>query len=171
MAKPVITLARAKSHLRVAHDLDDELIELLADAAVDRTLQEIGLAGELTAGTRETPMETRAVKLPLPVLSVSSVSKDGVAIDAADWELSGNPDLGQTVTVSDAVWDAASEWEIVWEAGYATVPSWFTVAALFLLCHYYVNRGSVVVGQGIGAMELPNGWKHLCEPHRRVWFA
>lgn len=171
MAKPAITLTRAKAHLRVAHSLDDDLIDLFAAAAVDRTLQEIGLAGELEAGQRETPMDAATVTFPLPVAAVSSVTKDGVAIDSGDWSLSGNFDIGQSLTVAESAWDAAAEWEVVWDAGFASLPAWFELAALFLLGHYYENRSSVATAQGLSSIEVPMGFHHLCAPHRRVWFA
>lgn len=171
MAKPVISLAKAKMHLRVAHELDDDIIRLFADAAMDRALQEIGLAGELDAGPRETEMSAREVRFPLPVDEITAVTKDGVEIAESAWDMAGNFDIGETLTVTEAAWDETAEWVVEWEAGFVTVPAWLELAALFLLGHYYENRSSVAMGQGLSSIEVPMGFQHLCAPHRRVWFA
>ena len=51
------------------------------------------------------------------------------------------------------------------------VPAWFKVACFFLIGHYYENRSSVIVGQGVSAVEVPMGFLHLCQPHKRWFFA
>jgi hypothetical protein len=51
------------------------------------------------------------------------------------------------------------------------LPAWFRVACYFLLGHYYENRSSVLVGAGLSAIEVPMGFTHLCQPHKRWFFA
>lgn len=168
-----MSTTEAKAHLRVEHGLDDALISVLAEAAVDRTLQEVGLAGELEgARTRSERMYVcREVRLCLPVESVDAVLLDGEELAAEEWTLSGNFDRGYVVEISEAAHVAGSLCEIRYTPGFGeTVPAWFRVAVCFLLAHYYENRSSVVVGQGVTAAEVPMGFLHLCRPHRRHWF-
>ncbi|MCK3656782.1 hypothetical protein A4G19_15535 [Pasteurellaceae bacterium Macca] len=42
MAKPRITLEEIKAHLRIEHDLDDELLEVYADATLEAASNHIG---------------------------------------------------------------------------------------------------------------------------------
>lgn len=170
MAKPSISLARLKEHLRVDHDEDDASLALFLEAAIDRTLQEISLAGVLE-GTRLDPVTARESKFGYPVASVSAVSKNGTAIASGSWTLTGNFDTGHTLTIAEGAWDAAAEWECAWTPGIDPLPAWFIIAALFLATHYYENRSTVVIGQGVAALPLPQGFEALCRPHRRVWFA
>lgn len=170
MAKPVIPVSRAKEHLRVQHDLDDSAISLFAEAAMDRALAEIGLAGELELN-REVTVPSAVSIFPLPVKSILSVKKDGVEMDAEDWELAGNSDAGQTLTIAEAEWSTASVFTVSYEPGWVKTPAWLEVACLFLIAHYYVNRSSTAVAPGIAAVEIPMGFHHLLNPHKRILFA
>ncbi|RYD42187.1 MAG: phage gp6-like head-tail connector protein, partial [Verrucomicrobiaceae bacterium] len=94
MPKPVIPLTVAKAHLRVEHELDDELIGIFTEAAVDRTLQEIGLAGVLER-EHVTPSTLREFGFLYPVASVVKVEKKDAAgewqtLPAEEWTLSGS---------------------------------------------------------------------------------
>lgn len=42
MAKPIITLDEIKAHLRIEHDLDDKLLEIYTDAALEAAANHIG---------------------------------------------------------------------------------------------------------------------------------
>lgn len=168
MAVPVMPLERVKSHLRVEHSLDDADIALYAQAAVERTLAAVGLAGEFRPRVDTT--FCRNVRFPVPVACITSVEKrqaDGSwgLVSEDDYALSGSVESFHELTIDDD-----GEFRISWEAGYGeAVPSWFIVAALFLVGHYYENRSSVAIGVGVTAAEVPMAFEHLVSPHRRFW--
>lgn len=177
MSKPVIPLGLGKSHLRVEHELDDESIQLFLDAAIDRTLQEVGLAGVLERD-HETRTTLATFGFMYPVESIVSVEKMDATgsfqvVPADEYVLSGTHDERQILTLSkEAGHVSGSSYVVKWKAGFGDkLPAWFQLAAFFLLGHYYENRGSVLLGQGVSAVEVPMGFVHLCAPHRRWFFA
>jgi uncharacterized phiE125 gp8 family phage protein len=178
MGKPVISLAQGKAHLRVEHELDDDLIQLFLDAAIDRTLQEIGLAGVLEVPAHETPSSCRKFGFRYPVESLTAVEKLGsggeyATVPAEEYELTGNFDTGHVIEFDEAAGHRNGDtFRVTWRAGMPNPPpAWFRVAVFFLLAHYYENRSSVIIGQGVAAIEVPQGFAHLTAPHRRWFFA
>ncbi|MEK7952779.1 head-tail connector protein [Luteolibacter soli] len=174
MAKPVIPVTEAKQHLRVEHDLDDAIIAAYTEAAVDRTLQEIGLAGVLER-VHSTETTLREFGFLYPVEEVTSVEKKGTGgewqtLPAEEWTLSGNLEERHVLTLG-AGHLSGNCYRVTWKAGLKPLPAWFRVAALFLIGHYYENRSSVLLGQGVAAVEVPMGFKHLTAPHKRWFFA
>ncbi|MDB6078750.1 MAG: hypothetical protein JWO82_2497 [Akkermansiaceae bacterium] len=172
MPKPIIPGAKAKSHLRVEHDLDDEEIALYAEAAVDRTLQEIGLAGVFREYSTTT--SRLCASFPYPMTSVVVEKHDGaggwtVLVADTDYTVTGDPEEKQVLTIGST--HQGGRFRVTWQAGWATTPAWFTVAALLLLGHYYENRSSIIIGQGITAVEVPMSFQHLCRPHKVILFA
>ncbi len=172
MAKPVIDITTAKAHLRVEHEFDDEIIALYTEAAIDRTLEEIGLAGVLE---REHVTETtlREFGFMYPVEGIVSVEKKDAAgawqtLPAEDYTLSGSLDERHVLELA-AAHLSGSSYRVTWKAGLKPLPAWFKVACFFLIGHYYENRSSVIVG--VSAEEVPMGFKHLTSPHRRWFFA
>lgn len=62
MAKPTIDLNEIKAHLRIEHDLDDELLEVYADAALEAASNHIGKVwGDET--TSNTVKFTKGIKV------------------------------------------------------------------------------------------------------------
>lgn len=62
MAKPKIDLGEIKAHLRIEHDLDDELLEAYTDAALEVASNHIGKAwGDET--TCDTVKFTKGIKV------------------------------------------------------------------------------------------------------------
>ncbi|MBF0786101.1 phage gp6-like head-tail connector protein [Muribacter muris] len=62
MSKPIIPLEEIKAHLRIEHDLDDELLTLLADSALEAAQHHIGKTwGE--ENTDKTVIFTKGVKV------------------------------------------------------------------------------------------------------------
>ena len=177
MAKPVIPISVAKAHLRVEHDLDDELIGGYLEAAVDHTLQEIGLAGVLDHAFHVTETTLREFGFLYPVASVTKVEKKDSAgawqvVPTDQWTLSGNLEERHVMALSeDAGHHSVSDYKVTWVAGLEPLPAWFRVACLFLIGHYYENRSSVVIGSGVTPVEVPMGFVHLTKPHKRWFFA
>lgn len=177
MARPVIPLTVAKSHLRVEHDFDDELIQLFLEAAIDRALQEIGLAGVLERDhVTETPLA--AFALMYPVEEITSLEKKDSAgawqaVPEEDYILTGTIEELQRIELSHLAGHVSGScYRVKWKAGFGDkLPAWFKVACFFLVGHYYENRTSVLIGQGVSAVEVPMGFLHLCAPHRRWFFA
>ena len=173
MAKPLLDLTTAKAHLRVEHEFDDDLIGHYAAAAVDRTLAEIGLAGVLEED-QVTETTLREFGFLYPVEAIQAVKKKNAAgawvtLPAEDWTLRGNAEDRHVLELAEEHLSGES-YRVEWTAGFGEkLPSWFKVAALFLLGHYYENRSSVVTGTI--STEVPMGFTHLCRPHRRWFFA
>jgi len=177
MPKPVIPLTAAKAHLRVEHDLDDAEIELYLEAAIDRTLQEIGLAGVLEEErVTETPLASFGFLYPVQeILAVEkrSLAGDWQAVPPEDYTLSGTVEDRHVIELSHLAGHVSgSAYRVKWKAGLGTTPpAWFRVAVFFLLAHYYENRSSTLIGQGVAAVEVPMGFEHLTAPHKRWFFA
>lgn len=172
MAKPVLDLSTVKAHLRVEHDLDDALIADYTAAAIDRTLDEIGLAGVLEM-THVTETTRREFGLLYPVEAIQAVKKRDAAgvwqtLPAEEWTLSGNVETRRIVTLAEEHLEG-NDYRVEWTAGLEPLPAWFRVACLFLIGHYYENRTAVVVGAT--PAEVPLGFLHLCKPNRRWFFA
>ena len=62
MAKPIIDLDEIKTHLRIEHDLDDELLSVYADAALEAASNHIGKVWG-TETTSETVRFTKGIKV------------------------------------------------------------------------------------------------------------
>lgn len=62
MAKPTIDLNEIKAHLRIEHDLDDELLAAYTDAALEAASNHIGKAWG-TETTIETVRFTKGIKV------------------------------------------------------------------------------------------------------------
>jgi uncharacterized phiE125 gp8 family phage protein len=183
-----VTLEQAKAHLRVDHDLEDDLITALLDAAIDSCADFAGRAFN-QAGYRQlfdcwsTRWATFAPALELaiaPIVNVVSVNyqnedREDVALEAADWHSDTTPS-GAVVWFADgfALPTLANAPQPVWidfTAGYdppdysqgedpeLKLPSQARAAILLTLGHLYANREAVVVGKI--ASDLPQGVKHL----------
>ena len=62
MAKPIIALDEIKAHLRIDHDLDDDLLELYAQTSLEVAQNHIGKTwGEST--TTDTVQFTKGIKV------------------------------------------------------------------------------------------------------------
>ena len=111
----------------------------------------------------------------IPVASVTSVEKKDAAgewqaLPAEEWTLSGNLEERHVIELAEEH-RSGSCYRVTWKAGLEPLPAWFRVACLFLIGHYYENRSSVLMGQGVVAAEVPMGFLHLTAPHKRWFFA
>jgi uncharacterized phiE125 gp8 family phage protein len=172
MAKPALPLSLAKAHLRVEHDLEDALIVLMAEAAVDHCLDFIGVAGMLTETVSEFPR--CGYRFLYPVASVTAVERWNPlgtwdAMDTDAYTVRGSAESGYELAF--AATEPVGKYRVRWEAGFDPLPASIQLAALFLLANSYENRAATVVGQGVAAVELPHGVKSLLNPWRRILFA
>lgn len=180
-ASTPITLAEAKSQLRVDHSDEDGKIEALIAAATSYLDGRTGVLGRcLVTQTWELTLDefpAEEIELPLgPVASVTSVTYVDIA------------GVTQTVSESDYYVDNASlsawvlpeiEWPNTMQAANAVtvrfvagtavadVPPALKHALLLLVAHWYENRQPVSIG---GApVEMPFAVDALLVPFRRVF--
>lgn len=177
----LLTIADAKTHLRVDHADEDALISGLIDAATAHLDGYAGMLGRaLLTQTWTVDFPTFMNRLDIPLgpvqsatvqyydslnaqqtlsTSVYAVLSDGLGPYVA---LKYNQQWPQTYTRDDAV-------KITFVAGYgataASVPAAIRAAMLLLIGHWYANRETV--GSTPGS-ELPFSAAALLAPYRRV---
>lgn len=172
-ASEPLRLAEAKAHLRVEHDLEDELIQSLIASARERaeaiTRRSIALS-EYTLFRRR---PARIIELPRPP-AVRLVRLEFDDADGAShvWE----PESVRLVTTTgasrlyiddpppDDLVPGAAALRVVYEAGYTTdtLPRSIAQAMLLLVGHYYEHREAV----GAPLAELPMAVRDLLAGHR-----
>lgn len=180
---PVIDVAAAKEHLRVAAEFgdDDALIGSLV-AAAQRAVENY-TSRLLTPRTMEMafaafPCAGAPIVIPRdPVTEIvslkytSSVDGGETIVDSADWRWSDAlpdrllPAFGGTWPSAVAAEEGAARLRFV--AGYeeGLCEGDLTAAVKLLVGHLYMNREASAAP---GAAELPFGVASLCAPYRRV---
>lgn len=173
-----VSLAEAKSHLRVDVSDDDTLIEGLIKAAriyvenatrralVTQTWQ-LDLDDWPSAG--KMPTATDEIALPRPplgsVTSVVYVDSDGDSntFSADDYDVDTVTEPGRIVLGYGKTWPTAtlrpmSPIAVTYVAGYgdaADVPQHVKQMMLMLLAHWYENREATITGAGVVASPVP----------------
>ncbi|WP_423173515.1 head-tail connector protein [Stenotrophomonas maltophilia] len=155
---PIVSLAQARSHVRVEADYPEEQLQAAiagaqdaAQAYLNRRIYEDADALALARGSYPAVMKAAA-------LAKSQALADAVFIEDGD---------ERTAAIRLAV-VAHREATVEAEAcihGVVANPSIFS-AILLTLGHLYANRADVIVGAQ--TVELPNGAKSLLRPYRRV---
>jgi uncharacterized phiE125 gp8 family phage protein len=172
-----LTLADAKSYLRVAHTDDDAVITALIAAARSHVEAQTRRA-LITQAWRLIrdgwPPEGRIVVSPAPLRSVSAVrtydtSGATHAIDPAVFVLdSGAATLNFMPATLAPPGRIAAGIEIDVTVGYgdapSDVPEALRQALLLLICHWYENRGLIAIGHAIAV--LPATIAALIAPYR-----
>lgn len=175
-----VGLARAKQHLRVEHDEEDELIGAYVSAAVDHVESVISkcltpkVVRQVAAGF---PGNGRIRLYKGPVQEVLAVEYDdanGAPTALADFRLvEGSPAVLMPVVgeAFPATYGGPGTVRIDLLAGYqpGEMPRAIETAVLQLTAHYYANREAVVTGTI--ATEIPLGVQALLRPHRPVGLA
>jgi uncharacterized phiE125 gp8 family phage protein len=167
-----ITLVEAKLHLRVDHSEEDDIINILRQAA--REIVELHTNRSLITQTRVIKLDNfpyfDTIKLTYgPVLTLTSITYDDD--DDANQTLASSlywTDLDSNIArivVKDSwpsTYDKPNAVQITYDAGYgatgADVPAPLKQAMFLILAHLYENRQQVIVsGSPTGALEIPFG--------------
>lgn len=180
---PIISLEMAKSHLRVDHDDDDELIASLVAAAMKHVDGPDGWLGRaLLTQTLEARFSAFCDELSLPyppIVEVESVmydDSDGVeqTVDADLYRVVGLPRLPRLEIVYGESWptsrDQSEAIRVRYIAGYGDepddVPEPIRHGLLLLVGHLYEHREEVIVGTS--AVAMPAASEALLMPYR-IW--
>lgn len=185
-----LSLVEAKAHLRVSHDHEDALIELLIKAATAHVDGKDGFLGRaLVQQTWDLVIDefpANEVRIPLPPLQevlfieyddgdgiIQTLATDQYTVDVVSepgWIVPGSSGWPTTFDGINAV-------RIRFVAGYEStadsppdlagnVPAAIKAALLLTIGHLYANRETVLAGAGVSAIQLPWGIDHLLRPYR-----
>ena len=163
----VISLAEAKTHLRVDSSAEDDLISLYIDAAVshlDGNFGTLGMAVSQSVWTQEYDAFSGDMYLPVyPVQSVSSVSYGSDAFTQYTLQRAGRKYF---LRVDDGVsWPTTEEKvSIAFVGGFNITPSAIKAAVLLHVGTLYENRESVIIGTI--SSSLPLAYHALLAPYR-----
>lgn len=183
-AEPVVSLAEAKSHLRVFHDDEDAYIEALFSTATGLIDGADGWLGR-AIGEQEWQFNLdrfpcsdeygHAGRIYIPLAPLKSVdSVEFTASDGTVTNLSGFRTFGVGSTQPAYIVPAVgNSWpsvvrepesvRIKFTAGYATVPPGIKHAILLMIGHWYEHREDVSEGN---LVEVPLASQSLLMPHR-----
>lgn len=180
--KPALTVEDAKLHLRVDSDIEDMLIEMQLEAAVD--LVESFTTRILAPANYRQSFDEWSTKgyLDLGVAPIREVTSlkymdgngDEQTIDAANWYWRPNQDGGRLYLASGysnpTLWGRPGDIAATFSAGYSApnemsedqalrCPARAKSLVLLILGNWYANRESSVVGSSVN--ELPGGMRDL----------
>jgi uncharacterized phiE125 gp8 family phage protein len=150
-----LTLSEAKAHLRVTHANSDTEIQRMITEARNYCEEELDLAipqQTITLKLDGFPAG-RVIRLPranlVSVTSVKYLDGNGDEQTFSDYTADGYTTPARVVNDTET-WpqtkDVANAVEVVYVAGFGTVPELIKRAMLLLIGHWYDNRGAVVVG-------------------------
>ncbi len=176
-----VTLDEAKCHLRVTVTEDDMLIEGLILAAREQI--ELECSRALIKQTLELALDAfpcEAIILPRPPLvSVTSivytdVNGNAQTLATSEYTVDTRREPAEIVPAWGKSWPSTREVPnavvIRYVAGYGDdpglVPEALKLAAKMLIGHWYENRESVVIGQGLTPATVPMAVDRLLMPHR-----
>jgi len=173
----MITLEEAKEHLRVDHEIEDDLIQVLIQAAylhaekkTRRSLieREIDLVID-SLPQRDKPIEIQYAPVK-EIISFDYISASGnpESIDPSMLRLDTRELYPKLMPQFGTVWpDVIAEPESITigiKVGYTETPADIRQALLLMVGHLYEHRESVVIGAALS--ELPMGVDMLLGPHK-----
>jgi uncharacterized phiE125 gp8 family phage protein len=172
-----VTVAEAKAQSRIDASAEDTLIERYISAA--RIQCENISARSYVTRTYTAYLDCWpgwVFTLPFPPLAAitsikyyDDVGGAAATVSSADYIVDINSEPGRVALVSGASWPSVSlrpinGVEIIYTAGYgaaAAVPAIYKQAIVLVAAHYYENRESVVVQQGVGMIQVPQAVEWL----------
>lgn len=170
-----VSVSEIKTHCRISHDYEDDLIESLGKAA-RKHIEDTMLWRQLMPATYKLFFEyfpSQEIYLPMPplvsVTSVKYLDSAGVqqTLSSSNYIVDTNSEPGRITPSYSNVWPSvgrvqANAVEITYAAGYASaadVPTSFKQAILMLAAHWYEHREGV---HEIRFSETPIGVRALC---------
>lgn len=181
----LISTADLKTHLRVDGSDDDTFIDGLLSAATDMLEGPNGILGGKAIGAQTWKYTTgrvsgsAALYLPItPATAITSIKyydADNVQQTATtgDFDFYSNEDQAfikpKTGNAWAAMYSRADAVEVVYTAGFATIPDTLTHALKLIVGHLYENREAVITGT-ITA-ELPLAVDVMVSLHKKGWVA
>lgn len=173
---PAVTLADAKTQLRVTHAVDDVWIDALVEAATAYVEQLTGRGLITQSWTLKTCAFSPRIALGTPLQSVTEIryiDPDGVQqiLAPASYTVVTSEAPGYVMPAHGATWPAVRRLdeaiEIDFTVGYgntdADVPRLIRQAILFLVGHLYENREAAAT---VKIEEVPLGLKDILDPYR-----
>jgi len=168
----LLSLDAAKLHLRVDDSAEDDLIEVLRDAALQLVEKVCGVRLGVVEGIVATfPAFGRGMQLgvgPVPTVAVTAVSYvacDGetIALSNDSWRLSVD---GALVPAPGTSWPEGGPVTVTFNAGYAAdaCPAPLIAAAKLALGYLYAMRDVAMEGEANGGM--PAAFGLLCNAYR-----
>lgn len=170
-----VSVSEIKTHCRISHDYEDDLIESLGKAA-RKHIEDVMLWRQLMPATYKLFFEyfpSQEIVLPMPpLMGISSVKYlDSAGVqqtwDAANYIVDTNSEPGRIRPAYSVVWPSVGRVqpnavEIIYTAGYVNaelVPQTYKQAILMLAAHWYEHREGV---HEIRFSETPIGVRALC---------
>jgi len=182
-AQEPIDTSLVKAHLNLVRDDEEDYLTHLIKCAREHTETYINraLLTQTLKLVRDDFPNNRVIELERsPVQSVTSVQytdSDGNEQTFADtnYTTSLNSMPGRVILDVGRAWPTPKDsGEVVWVnyvAGYTLktlIPTPIIQGMMTLIAHWYANRETVAIVQGIASVDVPDTFKHLVIPYR-VW--
>jgi len=187
----VVSVADAKTYMRVDHSDDDELIEAFIEAATAQIEGRYGTLGRaIRRQTWDYVLEAfpdtdcdQSIELPLPPLidvitvSYTDAAGDIQTFETGEFEVDTNSVPGRVRPVNGGYWPTANEdaygaVRIRFLAGYPDdeVPVTLALAIKIMVADMYENRESIT-GQNVNQVSIPTTAERLLNQFRVHQFA
>lgn len=181
-----VTSTEAKLHCRIDASTEDSLIAFWIETArlqAEDISRRSFITRTYTAFLDAWPSDIFELPYP-PLLAVTSIKyyddAGGAAVtfSSSNYQVDTHSEPGRVALKSAADWPSVTlrdinGVEIIYTAGYGSaatdVPDRYKAAMLLLIAHYYENRESVIVGQGVSVSQLPQGVYDLLMMDRGGW--
>ncbi len=145
---PAITsedLEKMKTHLRIDHDEEDDLIKSLMNATreyAEKTLCWRTFEKQTLKLTRD--MTAQKIKLPMPpfikVVEVKVIDGETITLDESDYEVVSEGEEASVRGLSGG----KGKVEITYQAGYENPPEEYRLWQRMMVAHYYENRQAIL---------------------------
>jgi uncharacterized phiE125 gp8 family phage protein len=168
-ASEPLTLAEAKAHLRLTHNLEDAYVNALIQLAREKFEKDTGRAVIETtfelyldslAWNKEFNADILLYKCPvIYVTSVHVLATDDATeytpIDNTEYKTDVIGEPGRIRFPNGITYgDTENAIKVTYKAGYSSVPAQVKEAMLILIGHFYENRQSVVTGTQVNSVPM-----------------